>query len=211
MSGILFIFAAATFLLGWFLMPDAGTNDAKHILEAIGSHRGPVWWSVVVHLLCSLALAGAVVNLRLIRRPASSHLTSWGSWLVFVGAMGVCLDGFFHLVAFYFTAPGVQQREVLEPMRLLQTQGIVLLIPFLLALFAGGPLLSIGLQREQLVTPWPLWCFLLAISFAVCGGCLAAVSEHGRQKVALGFITLISLAYAWLGSELAQKSRTIRN
>src|SRR5688572_28645161 len=127
-SGGLFILAGITFWLGWYLMPDAGTNDAAHILEAVASQRNNVWWSALIHILCSLLTVVGVVGLQTERRAAKSKTMRVGAVLVLVGALGVCMDAFFHLVAYYMTATGVAPENVLVPMRLLQTEGIVFLM-----------------------------------------------------------------------------------
>jgi hypothetical protein len=208
-SGFLWIFAAATFLLGWVLMPDVATNNAAHILVAVAGARTLVWWSVVAHLASSIAFSGAIIALRTDPRAAQSAAVTLGAWLVMVGAIGICMDGFFHLVAYYMTAPGVSVAGVLEPMRLLQTEGIRFLAPLLLALMIGGIVLASALRSADVLSNKPLVIFLLGLAFAVIGGIIVARTGQGRRVVALGFLSLVSLAYARLGYDTVNP-QTIR-
>lgn len=199
-AGFLLILAAATFLLGWVLMPDAATNDAAHILEAVAAARAPVWWSVLAHLASSIAFTSAIAVLRTDSNPSATGL---GAWLVLIGATGVSMDGFFHLAAYYMTAPGVEAAGVLEPMRLLQTQGIRFLAPLLLALIAGGIVWAAALRRADFISRKPARVFLLGITCAIVGGGIVAGTGQGRRIVALGFLSLVSLGYAWIGYDLS--------
>src|SRR5262249_47925499 len=115
-SGLLLIVAAVTFVGGWVLMPDAGTADAAHILEAVSAPRALVWWSVVAHLVCGIAFVTAVVGVQSDAAANASVTARVGAWLVLVGAVGVCMDAFFHLMAYYLTAQGVTAQAAFEPM-----------------------------------------------------------------------------------------------
>jgi len=203
LSGILYFLAAATFLLGWALMPDAGTKDAAHILEAVAAQRSAVWWSVVAHMLSGVAFLGAVLGTQSDPRANATGLARLGAWLVAVGGMGVTMDGFFHLVAFYMTADGVAPQGVLEPMRLLQSKGLAFLVPLLLAFIAGGLIYAAGLNRAAVTTAWPTRLFVLAIAFAIGGGGISAGLGQGRRAVVLGFLSLLTLAYGRIGYEVA--------
>src|SRR5690348_15161219 len=101
-AGVVLIFAAVTFWLAWFLMPDAGTNDAAHILVAIRAARDSVLWSIIVQLTSSAAFVPAVV----FARPTSPRSLA-GASLVLIGAMGMAMDAIYHLAAYYMTADGV--------------------------------------------------------------------------------------------------------
>ncbi len=208
-SGILFIVAAVTFLLGWVLMPDAGTNDAEHVLAAVSLQRASVWWSVVAHMISGMAFACAVIT------AAEAHLhtnafAKLGAVLIGIGGIGVCIDGIFHLVAFYMTADEVTAQGALSSMRQLQTQGLAFLVPLLLSLFAGGIVYAVGLRRAGITTWWPTRIFLTALGLAVVGGAIAAGVGQGRRMVVLGFFALVALGYVWLGFELITR-RTFRS
>lgn len=207
-SGALFMLAGLTFWLGWVLMPDAGTNDAAHILTAVGTHRDGVWWSVIVHLISSLAFAVGVIGLQTEPRASRSKTMRVGASLVTIGAMGVCMDAFFHLVAFYMTAPGIAPAAVLEPMRLLQTQGILFLIPLLLALIIGGIVYSAGLYHIDATSPWPKRVLLLGLAWALGGGFAAGrLGLLPRQTVVQGLLTLVALGFIWMGFEVMTRLR----
>ncbi len=198
-SGLALILGAVTFVVGWVLMPDAGTADAAHILDAVAGQRSDVWWSVIAHLVSSVAFVTAVIGIQVDPKANGSQLARVGAWLVLVGAMGVCMDAFFHLVAYYFTAPGVAAPAVLEPMRLLQTQGIAFLVPLLLALTAGGVVYTLALWRAGITTVWPFRVVGAALVVAIVGGVVAAAIGQGRRGVVLGFLVLLAIGYGWAG------------
>jgi hypothetical protein len=206
-GGLWLILAAATFWPAWVLMPDAGTNDAGHILEVVRANRDSVWWSAVIHLVTSVALVAAVVGIQSARRVSESTWARTGACLVLIGSLGVCADAFFHLMAYYLTAHGVDPAAVQEPMRLLQTQGVAFLVPLLLALVAGGWVYAAGLQRAGVLTGVAWYLFVLAVGFALVGGAVVAGTGQGRRVVVLGFLGLIALGYAWIGYELALGNR----
>src|SRR5262249_25453766 len=106
-AGVVLVFAAVTFWVAWALMPDAGTNDAAHILDAVRVNRDAVRWSILVQLISSAAFVPAVV----FARPASARALT-GACLVLVGAMGMAADAIFHLAAYYMTAEGVPNESV---------------------------------------------------------------------------------------------------
>jgi hypothetical protein len=197
LAGAVLTFAAVTFWLAWALMPDAGTNDAAHILAAVHANRVAVRWSVVVQLVSSVAFVPAVV----LARPVSERALA-GACLVLVGAMGTAADAIFHLAAYYMTADGVVAASVLEPMRLMQTDGLAFLVPLLLPFLFGGWVLASGLRREGRASRWPGRVFALAFAFAAVGAAVSLASGSGRHAVVLVFLGLIGLGYARLGYEL---------
>src|SRR5262245_17889526 len=99
-SGWCLMLGAVAFWVGWLLMPDAGTNDAAHILEAVRAHREGVWWSSVAHLLSGVALAAGLAGTLFDGRAGASWLARVGACLALIGTQGVCADAFFHLVAY---------------------------------------------------------------------------------------------------------------
>jgi hypothetical protein len=200
-GGLWLIVAAATFWPGWLLMPDAGTNDAPHILEVVRANRAAVWWSVVLHLVASVALVVGVVGVQSHSAAAGACAAQWGACLVLIGALGTCADAFFHLMAYYLTADGVEPGAVLEPMRLLQTQGVAFLAPLLLALVAGGWLYSAGLRRAGVLSSAAWWAFVAAVVTALVGGAVVAGSGQGRRAVSLTVLGLVALGYARIGWE----------
>lgn len=197
-AGVVLVFAAVTFWLAWALMPDAGTNDAAHILDAVRGRRAAVRWSVVVQLASSVAFVPAVV----LARPASSWAIA-GACFVLVGATGMAADAVFHLAAYYMTADGVAAESVLEPMRLMQTDGLKFLVPLLLPFLFGGWVFALGLRREGRASRWSGRVFALAFTSAAAGAAVFAITGSGRHAIVLGFLGLIALGYARLGYDLA--------
>jgi hypothetical protein len=208
-SGILLAVAAAAFWLGWILMPDAGTRDAAHILDVVGAHRSAVWWSAVVHWLSSILFILGIIGIHSDVRASASGGARLGAALALLGAMGVCLDACFHLMAYYLTADGVPASAVLESMRLLQTEGLAFLVPLLLSLIVGGAVYSVGLARAGITSGRSRWVFLLGIAWAVAGGAVAVTVGAGRQEVALVFVGFVALGYGWLGYDVAVGRRAL--
>jgi hypothetical protein len=201
-AGAVLIFAAVAFWLAWALMPDAGTNDAAHILAAVRINRDAVRWSVVVQLVSSVAFVPAVV----LTRPATSRVLV-GACLVLVGAMGMAADAVFHLAGYYMTADGVAAESVLEPMRLMQTDGLRFLVPLVLPFLFGGWVFASGLRRDGRASRWPGRAFALAFAFALAGAVIVRTTGAGRHAVVLGFLGLIAFGYVRLGYDLALPSR----
>lgn len=200
LAGALLIFAAVTFWFGWWLMPDAGTNDAAHILAVVRENRDSVWWSALVHIVSAVCFVPAVLGIEA-RRDCASGGSQIGAALVLVGAMGSCADAFFHLIAYYMTADTVNVTAMAVPMQLLQTNGIRFLVPLLLALPVGGLVYARALRKDGATSAWPARLFVAALLSAVGGGLLVRFVAADRHAVVLIALGLISAGYALLGFE----------
>src|SRR5215510_3256106 len=99
LTGYLLILAAISFWLSWFLMPDPGTTDTRHILEIVKQSRASVLCSVVVQILSSILYIAALFLL--VRVSVPKKATMVGFILLGIGALGLCADAFFHLLAFF--------------------------------------------------------------------------------------------------------------
>jgi hypothetical protein len=160
-----------------------------------------VWWSVLVQLVSSAAFVPAVV----LARPASPRALA-GACLVLVGAMGMAMDAVYHLAAYYMTADGVAPESVLEPMRLMQSDGLKFLVPLLLPFLFGGWVFAAALRRDVASSKWPGRVFASAFIFAAAGSGVVVATGTGRHAVVLTFLGLIALGYARLGLDLVRKS-----
>ncbi len=208
-SAFALVLGAVTFWLAWFLMPDAGTNDASHILDAVRANHAAVWWSVLVQLISCVAFVPAVLGLAPVQGSRRSTFTLVGESLVLIGVMGMCADAFFHLIAYYMTAEGIAKEAVQAPMVLLQTEGIAFLVPLMIPFLVGGVVYTMGLWKAGLISATPTRFFWLAIIGAVVGSGVVSVIGQGRHVVALLFLGLVALGYSWIGFELlgAQAAR----
>jgi hypothetical protein len=206
-GGALLVFASVTFWISWFLMPDAGTNDAAHILEVVREHRSSVFASVIVQIVSSIAFAPATLLIVQLPFSSSRGRILAGATLLLIGAMGMCADAIFHLAAYYMTADGVAPDAVLRPMQLLQTEGIRVLVPLLLPFFIGAIVLALGLQRAGYVSRAPVMVFATAIAVAISGGVAAGVIGAGRHAVVLLFLGLFAVGLTWIGSNLMTAKR----
>src|SRR6185503_5159572 len=54
LTGWLLIFAALTFWISWYLMPDPGTVDTVHILNIVKENRTAVLASVIIQITSSV-------------------------------------------------------------------------------------------------------------------------------------------------------------
>ncbi len=208
LAGTLWIAAAVTFWLSWFLMPDPGTTDTEHILQMVKQSRNAVLASVIVQIFSSVlfifalfALAKTVFSLKKI------YLT--GIALVGVGAMGFCADAFFHLLAWYMTDSSVTiQKDVVQVMEFMQTSALNFLIPLLLPFFAGTLLLANSLRRTGITSGLPV----ILLSIVIIAGPAAIIiankvfgySGPWMSQVPIG---IFAAALVLLGIELIRSGR----
>lgn len=135
--------------LAWALMPDAATNDAAHILAAVGAQRAAVHRSTI------LQLAGAALLVPgLVAQGAPERGTRTGAIALLWGAMGMAADAVYHQLAYEMTAPGVALDAMLPVMTRMQTDELRPLVPLLLMFLAGAVLLGAQRLRRRLGPAW---------------------------------------------------------
>src|SRR5262249_4457618 len=105
-------------------------------------------------------------------------------------------------IAYYMTAEGIAKEAVQAPMALLQTKGIVFLVPLMIPFLVGGIVYTMGLWKAGLISATPARFFWLAIIVAIVGSGVVSVIGQGRHVVALLFLGLVALGYGWIGFEL---------
>ncbi|MBX3242104.1 MAG: hypothetical protein KIT80_14035 [Chitinophagaceae bacterium] len=199
-AGWLLMFSAITFWVSWFLMPDQGTNDTGHILQVVAGARVLVFYSVIIQVVSSIAYIPALFLLVHVVSPCNKSIL-WGSILLSIGAMGMCMDGFFHLLAYYMTAESVyMQPAVTVLMTDMQTKGIVLLVPLLLPFFAGTLLLTFGLRKQKIIPAHPLVITIVAFVTAISGAILInKFPGYGRSQLVLTVLGLFAIAQLLTG------------
>ncbi|MFT3912120.1 MAG: hypothetical protein QM737_22025 [Ferruginibacter sp.] len=155
--------AAVTFWISWLLMPDPGTTDTTHILSIVKQSRMNVICSVTVQIISSVLYVLALFSLT--KTGLVQRKISWiGISLLGIGAMGLCADAFFHLLAWYMTDSSVTiQEDVICVMEFMQTSALIFLVPLLLPLFIGSLLLSIGLKKQSLTSGKALYAFIISL------------------------------------------------
>jgi hypothetical protein len=196
------IYAAITFWLSWFLMPDPGTTDAAHILAIVKESRASVLGSVLIQITCATAYLAALFLLVQVSAPQKTAMA--GIVLFGIGAMGLCSDAFFHLLAYEMTSGGVTVDDnVVRVMHLMQTEGVVVLVPILLPFFFGSLVLAIGLARQAMISTRSVWIFIAAFVVSILGTLIATkvLGYHGRV-VTLTSLALFSIGHAVIGVEL---------
>lgn len=191
-DGLWLAAGAACIFLAWGLMPDAATNDAGHILDAVAAARPRVHASALIQLLGAALLLPGLLGLARRGTPGLVPM-AWG-------ALGMGADAVFHQLAYQMTAPGVQAAAVLPVMRQMQTAELAPHLPLLLAFVLGGPWLAWQLRRagrrgwvvSLLVAPLP------TIPIAVAAVRLAGMPKRVAALLILGEICagLIGLGYS---------------
>lgn len=170
-AGSLLVLAAITFWVSWLLMPDPGTTDTAHILSIVKRSRDAVICSVITQI--TSAVLYIIALFLLVKNHVHSRSTTTGVILIGIGAMGMCADAFFHLLAWFMTDGRVTiQKDVIRVMEFMQADALVLLIPLLLPFFIGCFFIALGLRRQGLVSKTPLCIFIAAIVIGIAGACL---------------------------------------
>jgi|GEM_PF-6951148 len=187
--GWLLIHAALTFWISWFLMPDPGTTDTRHILEIVNQSRTAVLLSVITQIISSVLYL--ITLFLLVKRRFSNKAILTGAILFGIGAMGLCADAFFHLLAYFMTDKSVTiQQDVIQVMDFMQTAGVVFLLPLLLSLFIGGLVLIIGLHKQRIISGISQW--IIIGGFGI--GIISAVSvKMNFLKEAIPVIAILGL------------------
>jgi hypothetical protein len=146
-SAVSLALGAVLLWAAWALMPDAATNDAGHILTAVGSARVGVRASAI------LQLAGAALLIAGLAVEAGDGRTRAGVIAMLIGSAGMAADAVYHQLAFEMTAPGVARDAVLPVMAKMQTDELRPLIPMLLLFPLGAVMLGIQRRRGGVGSP----------------------------------------------------------
>lgn len=196
-SGLL-TYAALTFWVSWYLMPDPGTVDAAHILTIVGEARLSVLASVLIQITSSAAYLTALILL--VRDNLLGPTALVGAVLFGIGVIGLCADAFFHLLAYEMTSNSVMvTADVVEVMRLMQTEGVIVLLPLLLPFFAGSLVLSLGLGRQAMASSV---AFIAALAIGAVGTNFASAMGYEGRAAMLIALALVALGHAMLGLNL---------
>lgn len=204
-SGLLLILSAITFWLSWSLMPDQGTADVNHILAIVKEHRNFVLASVIAQIVSSVLYSTAVIFLA--KASEHSKLTTAGIILLNIGAMGMCADAFFHLLAYYMTDASVTiESNIVAVMTFMQTGGLIFLVPLLLPFFIGTTLMAIGMKKQTMISAVPSTIIYAAWITAVLGGVIVnKFFPEGRSLLVLTTLGLFALGQITTGIELNRK------
>jgi hypothetical protein len=190
---------AVLFWLSWYLMPQPGTTDAAYILAAVAGQRGSVLASAILQTLFAVTLVPAALAAVRLRPLRGARLFYAGAALLLVGAVGNGADAVYHQIAYEMTAPGAQASAMVPIMTRMQTADVKLLVPLMLAFFAGAVCLAVGLVRARWATS-SLWrLYLLAGLVAVAGRIAVAAGGLSARPVSLAVLALVSVAMASTG------------
>src|SRR6185295_1082741 len=142
--------ASVLFWLSWSLMPGVGVTDTRQILDRVALQRDAVWLSVVLQLVSAACFAPPLLTLGRLGHARGSGALRNGAVLLAIGAMGSAADAIYHLLAYYMTAPGMDQDALVPLMQKMQGPGLAVLIPMVLAFFAGTAMVAVGAARVGL-------------------------------------------------------------
>jgi hypothetical protein len=192
-QGVLLALGAVGVFAAWALMPDAATNDAAHILEAVGGARSRVYASALIQLLGAALLIPGLLALSRAGTPGLLPLT--------LGALGMAADAVFHQLAYEMTAPGVGRAAVLPVMQRMQTAQLAPHVPLILAFVAGAPWLGWRLRRAGL-RGWPTR--LLIAPLPTIPAVVLAVRLAGLPKRAAALLILGEICVGLVGLGLGR-------
>lgn len=205
-TGYLLIIAALCFWGSWYLMPDPGTTDAGHILTIVKQSRINVLCSVVLQIIS--AVLYLVALFLFVRIADLKNIAFSGIALMAIGAMGLCADAFFHLLAWSMTDDAVSiQGDVVRVMTFMQTKGLIFLVPLLLPFFIGSLVLAIGLNKQAIVSRLPV--VVVAMAFVVGIPCIIAAKAPGFRGPwgALTMLGLFAVGQILIGVHLIKRAR----
>jgi hypothetical protein len=177
---------AAALWVAWALMPDAGTNDAAHILTAVAAAREAVRASALLQLLGAALLVPGLVA-----EGAAERRTRAGAVALLLGAVGMAADAVYHQLAYEMTAPGIAREAVLPVMTKMQTEDLRPLLPLLLSFLVGAVVLGWQRARRGLGSAWTarlLRAPALTLPLGVVGVLALALPRRLVALVTLGAI-----------------------
>lgn len=195
--------ASVLFWISWSLMPGVGVTDTRLILERVALQRDAVWLSTVLQLVSAACFAPPLVALGRLGHARRSRALEIGAVLLAIGAMGSAADAIFHLLAYYMTAPGMQQDALVPLMDAMQGPGLRVLAPMLLAFFIGGATLAVGAARAGLVPRLNPWLHALAVGVAFSAPLWAKGNPTAARIAGLTVLALVSLSLAGIGLGMA--------
>jgi hypothetical protein len=203
-TGTWLVLASIGFWLSWWLMPGVGVTDTATIFALVGAHRSSVYASVILQLLSAAAYAPAIVGLLVADAGRGPRALRLGCGLLAAGAMGSAADAIFHLVAFEMTAPGIGLGEMGVVMRKLQGPDLVLILPFVLAFFAGHGAVVWAHRRHDAVARSAAWLLASLPAIAVVGALARGAGVVDGRVVGLAVLGALSGSLALVGISLAR-------
>jgi hypothetical protein len=202
-AGVWLVVASVAFWLSWALMPGVGVTDTATILATVGRQRPMVLASVLLQLASAVAYAPGIVTLLVAPPSPTSRGIRTGCALLLVGAMGSAADAIFHLVAYEMTAPGIPPEAVAPVMRKLQGPDLGLLLPFVVAFFAGHAILVPALRTRVPRARHATFVLLAAPVILVAGVPMVRLGLVPGRIVGLGFLAAVAGSLATIGASLA--------
>ena len=196
-SGAALAAGAGCIFVAWWLMPDAATNDAGHILSAVASGRSHVHASALLQLLGAALLVPGLLAEAKKPQPATAGVlvTLWG-------VLGMAADAVFHQLAYEMTAPGVARDMVLPVMEKMQTVELAPHLPLLLAFVIGPVLLGWQVRR---IGGWALPAVLLMAPAATIPIGVLAARLLGLPKRVLALMVLAEICLGLAGLGLSRR------
>jgi hypothetical protein len=207
-AGSLFILAAITFIISWYLMPDPGTTDTMHILKIVKEERVSVLSSIIVQIISSVLYISALLVLM---QPGltKKRISIAGTILLGIGALGLCADAFFHLLAYYMTDTSVNiQQDVVTVMNFMQTEALAFLVPLLLPLFIGSLVLSFNLAKLEIISKKSAWYISTAFLIGIISAIAANTGLYNGAIPVMTILGVFAIGQMIAGFELLQFQNT---
>ena len=203
LSGGWLVAASVLFWLSWSLMPGVGVTDTRQILERVALQRDAVWLSVVLQLVSAACFAPPLFALNRLGHARGSRALRTGTLLLAIGAMGSAADAIYHLLAYYMTDPRMQRDALVPLMDKMQGPGLAVLIPMVLAFFAGGATLAVGAANAGLAARRNPWLWVAAVAVAFSAPIWVRMNPAAPRFVGLTVLGLVALSLAGIGLGMA--------
>jgi hypothetical protein len=205
-AGAWLLVASLAFWLSWLLMPGVGITDTAQIFALVAAHRESVYLSAALQLVSAAAYAPGLAGVLASEWARGSAAVRLGCVLLLVGAMGSAADAIFHLVAYEMTAPGVPAEAMAPVMMRLQGPDLALLLPFVVAFFAGHAALVSALRRKSTPARFGFACLLAAPGIVAAGAAAARGGLLAPRSVGLAALGALAASLAAVGASLLARS-----
>ncbi len=191
--------AAVLIWIAWWLMPDAATNDATAILDAVARHRAAVHASALVQLAGAALLVPGLLG-EVLARPGARRA---GTTLMLLGAVGMAADAVYHQLAYEMTAPGLARAALLPVMVKMQTEELRPLTPLLLGFVVGAIVLGWQRRRDDGAWRWSTLALVAPLATSPLGLALVRAASLPRRVVVLAILAEICVGLAGLAVKTA--------
>jgi hypothetical protein len=206
-AGGFLVAASIAFWVSWLLMPGVGVTDTATIFALIGAHRSGVFASVILQLMSAAAYAPGLFAIARSNHASQTWPIRAGCVLLAMGAMGSAADAIFHLVAYEMTGPGLAAEALAPVMRKLQGTDLALLLPFVVAFFAGHALLVVGHRHRGPLARAGFLALVASPAILLAGAPMVRLGILAGRVVGLAFLAATAGSLALIGVSILAESQ----